>query len=133
MRAPARRPPPLRLRLDAPLVDRLPGTRREIAAWATDLGFGADFVDDLVLAAHEALANVADHAYPGGEGRAWLDLECVEHGVEVVVRDEGAWRAPPAEPGWRGRGLLIIRGLADHTDVRHDAGGTTVRMRWLPR
>lgn len=133
MRAPARRPPPLRLRLDAPLVDRLAGARREMTVWAADLDIGEDFVDDLVLAAHEALANVADHAYPDGRGEAWLDLECADHSVEVVVRDQGAWRTPPVEPGWRGRGLMIMQGLADHTDIQHGTTGTTVRMRWLLR
>jgi serine/threonine-protein kinase RsbW len=133
MRAPARRPPPLRLRLDAPLVERLAGVRYEMTKWATDLGLGPDLVDDLVLAAHEALANVVDHANPNGHGRAWLDLECTARSVEVQVRDRGVWKPPPADPGWRGRGLMIMQGLADHVEIRHDAAGTTVRMRWLLR
>jgi anti-sigma regulatory factor (Ser/Thr protein kinase) len=86
-----------------------------------------------VLAAHEALANVVDHAYPDGHGVAWLDLERAEHSVEVVVRDRGAWRAAPVDPGWRGRGLMIMEGLADHIEIQRGATGTTVRMRWLLR
>jgi serine/threonine-protein kinase RsbW len=135
MRAPARPPPPLRLRLAGdPLARQLGGARREVAHWAGQLGLPEEFTEDLVLATHEALANVADHAYPDGGGEARLDLECVGDVVEVVVRDRGAWRTPPTDPGWRGRGLTIIRGLADEVGVQHDGHGTTVRMRWrLPR
>jgi serine/threonine-protein kinase RsbW len=131
MRAPARPPPPLRLRLEGePLAPQLSGVRREVACWAGQLGMSEEFIEDLVLATHEALANVADHAYPDGNGEAWLDLECVGRAVEVVVRDRGEWRAPPTDTGWRGRGLMIIRGLADEVRVQHDGDGTTVRMRW---
>jgi anti-sigma regulatory factor (Ser/Thr protein kinase) len=131
MRAPARPPPPLRLRLvGEPLAPQLAGVRRDVAHWAGQLGLPEEFTEDLVLATHEALANVADHAYPDGTGEAWVDLECVGQVVEVVVRDRGEWRAPPTDTGWRGRGLIIIRGLADEVQVQHNGDGTTVRMRW---
>jgi serine/threonine-protein kinase RsbW len=113
-----------------PLARQLAGARREVAAWAGQLGLPEEFTEDLVLATHEALANVADHAYPNGDGEAWLDLQCIGGVVEVVVRDRGRWRTPPTDTGWRGRGLTIIRGLADEVLVQHDLRGTTVRMRW---
>jgi anti-sigma regulatory factor (Ser/Thr protein kinase) len=132
MRAPARPPPPLQLRLvGEQLAPQLAGVRRDVAHWAGQLGLPEEFTEDLVLATHEALANVADHAYPDGKGEAWVDLECAGHAIEVVVRDRGEWRTPPNDTGWRGRGLLIIRGLADEVQVQHDGDGTTVRMRWL--
>jgi serine/threonine-protein kinase RsbW len=128
MRAPAA---PLRLRLAGdPLSAQLPGARRELERWAESFGLPEPLVEDLVLAAHEALANVADHAYPQGGAEAWLDVECRDDVIEAVVRDRGAWRPPDADPGWRGRGLMIIRGLADGVDVHHDGTGTSVRMRW---
>jgi serine/threonine-protein kinase RsbW len=104
--------------------------RRCTSEWAAATGMAATLVDDLVLAAHEALANVSDHAYPDGTGDAWLDAECRAGEVVVVVRDQGRWRPPAADPGWRGRGLTIIRGLAEHVDVRRGTAGTTVEMRW---
>jgi serine/threonine-protein kinase RsbW len=131
MRAPARPPPPLRLELGGePLARQLSGVRRAVAEWAGQLELPEELVEDLVLATHEALANVADHAYPDGSGKAWLDLECVGDVLEVVVRDRGEWRAPPTDTGWRGRGLMIIRRLAGDVRVQHGRGGTTVRMRW---
>ena len=135
MPALARGPEPLRFRLAAPsLPAQLPTVRGRMAEWAEAVGLGADTVDDVVLATHEALANIADHAYPDGGGEAFVDAECQDGTAIVVVRDLGQWRAPRDDPGWRGRGLTIIYGLADHVEVRHGAGGTTVEMQWpLPQ
>ena len=130
MPALARSPGPLKLRLPAPsLPHRLRDIRAQVASWAGRLGLSADAVDDIVLATHEALANVADHAYPDGDGDAELDAACVDGEVRIVVRDHGSWRAP-RDPGWRGRGLMLIAGLAEHVDVHRAAAGTCVAMRW---
>lgn len=126
-----RGPRPLRLRLAAPsLPERLRDVRAQVARWAGRLGLPAEAVDDIVLATHEALANVADHAYPDGGGDAELDAACVHGEVRVVVRDHGSWRVPPRDPGWRGRGLVLIAGLAEHVDVHCAAAGTSIAMRW---
>ncbi|GAA1244985.1 ATP-binding protein [Pseudonocardia aurantiaca] len=131
MPALARGPEPLRLRLEAPsLPTQLSTVRGRMAAWAEAVGLGTDTVDDLVLATHEALANVADHAYPEGVGEAFVDAECRSGTVLVVVRDRGQWQPPPGDPGWRGRGLMIIHGLAERVEVRHGDAGTTVKMQW---
>jgi serine/threonine-protein kinase RsbW len=124
-------PAPLRMHLAArSLAERLSAVRAAVAAWATALGLAGDTVDDIVLATHEALANVADHAYPDGDGAAELEAACLGGEIRVVVRDTGRWRTPAGDPGWRGRGMLIINGLADHVDVRRADGGTTIAMRW---
>jgi serine/threonine-protein kinase RsbW len=131
MPALARGPEPLRLRLAArSLPAELGAVRGQMAMWAEAIGLGADTVDDVVLATHEALANVADHAYPDGSGYAFVDAECQNRTAVVMVRDSGRWKPPSADAGWRGRGLLIIRGLAQHVEVRHGDGGTTVEMQW---
>ncbi|WP_214404131.1 ATP-binding protein [Pseudonocardia lacus] len=132
MRAPVGRPPPLRLRLTGgSLAPQLSGARHEVERWAHQTGLDEPLVEDVVLAAYEALANVADHAYPGGAGDARLDVRRENGVLEATVSDEGRWRPPAGDPGWRGRGLVIIRGLADEVDVRHDETGTVVRMRWM--
>src|SRR2546421_1970448 len=124
-------PEPLRLHLAArSLPRRLRDVRAQVAAWAGRLGLSAEAVDDIVLATHEALANIADHAYPEGGGDAELDAACVDGEVRVVVRDHGRWRPAPPDPGWRGRGLVLIAGLAEHVDVRRAGAGTSVAMRW---
>jgi serine/threonine-protein kinase RsbW len=131
MPALARGPKPLRLRLAArSLPLRLSDVRARLAAWARGLGLSADAVDDIVLATHEALANIADHAYPDGAGDAELDAACVDGEIRVVVRDHGRWRPPVTGSGWRGRGLVLIRGLAEHVDVQRADAGTIIAMRW---
>ena len=131
MSALARGPKPLRLRLAAAsLPERLSEVRAQVAAWVGRFGLSGDTVDDIVLATHEALANVADHAYPDGSGDAELDAACENGEIRVVVRDHGRWQAPAGDPGWRGRGLVLIQGLAEHVDVQRAAAGTSVAMRW---
>ena len=131
MSALGRGPEPLRLRLAAPsLPARLSEVRARVAAWARRLGLSGDAVDDIVLATHEALANVADHAYPEGGGDAELDAACENGEIRVVVRDHGQWRPTVTDQGWRGRGLVLIRGLAEHVDVQRADAGTIVAMRW---
>jgi serine/threonine-protein kinase RsbW len=130
MPALARGPGSLRLRLPAPsLPHRLRDIRAQLASWAGRLGLSADAVDDIVLATHEALANVADHAYPDGDGEAELHASCVDGEIEVVVRDHGSWQAP-RDSGWRGRGLVLISGLAERVDVKRANPGTCIAMRW---
>jgi serine/threonine-protein kinase RsbW len=130
MSALARGPKPLRLRLAAAsLPERLAEVRAQVATWVGRFGLSGDTVDDIVLATHEALANVADHAYPDGDGEAELDASCVGGEVHVVVRDHGNWQAP-RDSGWRGRGLVLIAGLAERVDVQRAEAGTCIAMRW---
>ncbi|MEJ3652320.1 ATP-binding protein [Actinomycetes bacterium KLBMP 9759] len=113
------------------LVGDLADVRHRIAEWAAGLTSSQDVVEDVVLATNEALANVADHAYPDRVGDAWVELERRSAGeLVVVVADRGRWRPPPADPGFRGHGLTLIKGLADRVAIRHSPAGTTVEMVW---
>jgi serine/threonine-protein kinase RsbW len=122
----------LRLRLAGPsLHGQLRWVRLRVAEWAASVGMGQDGVDDLVLATYEALANVADHAYPDGPGDAWVEAGHAGPGeLTVVVSDRGRWRTPPADPGLRGRGMKLIAALADRVAVHRGASGTSVVMHW---
>ena len=54
--------------------------------------------------------------------------------VCVNVVDSGSWKTPPADPGTRGRGLLLIRTVSDHVDVIGTDDGTSVEMSFpLPK
>lgn len=132
---PALPPDQLRVRLTGPsMATQLSGVRHRVAEWTAAMGMTADVVDDVVLATHEALANVVDHAYPNGDGEAWLRAErCAPNELLVTVRDRGQWRTPPTDPGRRGHGLKIITALAERVEVHRDETGTTVEMRWRLR
>jgi serine/threonine-protein kinase RsbW len=110
---------------------RLTEVRKDIQEWARRASLPADLIEALALASYEAMANVADHAYAEGAPGSVSVLVSASPGVlDVLVADGGRWQAPDADPGFRGRGLLLIRGLADDVTVTSTENGTTVRMSW---
>lgn len=109
----------------------LVAVRHQLESWASTTGLSASAVADLVLSGYEALANAAEHAYPSVLGP--VDLVAVrttDGRVLVTVGDRGRWRPPPADPGFRGRGLLMIHALAHRVEVEQSPQGTTVYMEW---
>jgi anti-anti-sigma factor len=121
----------------APLAITLPAVpaslrplRRAITAWATAAGLPDAAVDDLQLAVGEAAANSAEHAYPDTPGTFDATLRRMASGeIAVRVRDRGHWRPAPADPGFRGRGLQVIRAIGHDVRVTTDSGGTEVVFR----
>lgn len=115
--------------------DRLPRLRHALARWAEGTGLSGEQVDALTLAADEAMSNVVSHAYEQHPGT--LDLRAThapDSGVTVVVRDRGRWRPVADDPGpLHGRGLLLIRALAQDVVIERGDDGTTVSMTWAPR
>ena len=127
-------PPPMVLEIDADPT-RLSPLRRRIGAWCETCGMGQDARSDLQLTVGEAVTNAIEHAYrggPGPEGAPGVALRlalCADGSVEVRVADRGRWRPPPADPGYRGRGIALIRELAEQLVVEPTAEGTVVRFR----
>ena len=89
---------------------------------------------DMVLTVAEALANSAEHAYDNcsgtGEMRVAILLDDADARVVIEISDHGTWtdRAQAPTNTSRGRGLLLMRALAD--DVTLDAGpdGTSIQL-----
>ena len=116
----------------APDPRRLGRMRRAVGAWLENAGVGEDDAMALVHAVGEAVTNAIEHAYPeppadgvGARVRAVLDDEGRMH---VTVADTGRWLPAPDDPGGRGRGLMMMRGLVEHVDVTAGPTGTTVTM-----
>jgi len=123
-------PEPLELRLPADPA-QLAGLRRAVLAWATDVGIAEDTLDDLQLAVGEAVANAVEHAYRDQTaGTCAVRLARRPDGaIEACIEDFGTWRPVPADSGFRGRGLLLIRRLAEDVTVEQSReGGTTIRF-----
>ena len=113
------------------IASRLGDVRRAITDWAERAGLPVELVDELTLASYEAMANAAEHAYAGvvpGPLSVLVRASVTE--LDVVVADQGKWRVPDAGDGFRGRGLVVIRGLATEVAVTTTEQGTTIRMRW---
>jgi anti-anti-sigma factor len=124
--------------MPAPLQRRSPAEpaqlavmRRAIRGWAAAAGLGEELSDDLLLAIGEAAANAVEHAYRDGASGDWY-YEVERNGdgsLAVVVQDWGSWRPPPADPGFRGRGVEFVRHLSDEVTFERGDTGTTVRFR----
>ena len=114
--------------------DAVPSLRRLLRTWIDETGLHPDLAEDVVLAVDEAVTNVVEHAYPRQCGEVRLRLvRSGPGGLEVTVEDDGTWRTPPEDPGFRGRGVQLIHGLADRARITHSPHGTTVSMCWDAR
>lgn len=105
--------------------------RADFQEWLRTLGAPAALVDDLALAVYEALANAVDHAYQPHHPHPVMHLQArVDHNqVLITIRDHGCWRPPPPKPGYRGRGLAMMRSLTTELDIHPTTHGTTVQLR----
>ncbi|HJU52627.1 MAG TPA: SpoIIE family protein phosphatase [Acidimicrobiia bacterium] len=102
--------------------------RRALALWLEHTDLDAGQRNDVLLVANEAAANAAEHAYGfDGQGVVHVRAEVRNRHMEISVRDAGTWRQPPVNSN-RGRGLNIIRALADDVVVSSSGSGTIVSM-----
>lgn len=113
-------------------------TRDEFARWLQDaLDLDARRSGDLVLAIYEALANIAEFAYLSAGFTGTMDVLAAydpqESALSVTVADRGLWRTSPPTPGdrHRGRGIALMKALADRASIQTSTDGTTVRLDWL--
>ncbi len=112
------------------IASTLPQVRQQLRDWARTAGLDAATLDDVGLATYEAMANVVDHAYdqPGG----LFDVHAYRRDglVTVTVTDHGRYKPPGGTQSLRGRGLLLIEGVAARFELIPLAVGTRVRMSW---
>jgi anti-sigma regulatory factor (Ser/Thr protein kinase) len=96
---------------------------------------------DLTLAVNEALANAAEHAYQGRSERGTVDVDAqydpAADTLTVTVEDHGQWQPTAQDSSFdagrcnpRGRGIPLMRTLADHTAIDSDSCGTRVCLTW---
>ncbi|WP_043726563.1 SpoIIE family protein phosphatase [Nocardia asiatica] len=124
------RQPPAPLRLDVPArADELAVLRRTLKGWLAAAAVPHDLAADLVAAANEACSNSIEHAYRNDDtGRVRLSATCDIDTVVIVVTDTGDWKPRASDPGYRGRGIDMMRALTEELDIDHSGPGTTVRM-----
>ena len=108
----------------------IPSLRRELTAFLGTTALADDAFYDLVLAASEAASNAVDHPQHPTEPFFDVVAEIDGETVTIVVRDHGRWLQPTPSP-FRGRGLAMMRALAD-TTVTAGPHGTVVTLRNRP-
>ena len=103
---------------------------RRVGRWLDAVPVDTQRHSDIVLAAYEALANCADHAYRDCEvtGAMTLEVTLDEETVRVCVTDGGRWVDPQTQQptNTRGRGLRLMQALCDDFTVNGTDDGTTV-------
>ena len=114
--------------------DSLVSLRSAVAAHASSLGLPDERVEHVVLVAYELASNAVRHG--GGRGR--LRLVADDGLVGCTVTDQGGGfrdaahaglvRPEPTASG--GRGLWLVRCIADTVDISSDETGTTAVARF---
>lgn len=124
----------LRVAADALTANRI---RVEFRNWLDrHFTLGAERFSDLVLAVSEALANAAEFAYTDTGDRGTMDVsaayDSASDTLAVTVNDRGRWRqrAGAARDLTRGRGIPLMRVLADEADIHGTQHGTQVTLTW---
>ncbi|CAM2745243.1 anti-sigma regulatory factor [Mycobacterium intermedium] len=117
-------------------------TRVEFRRWLDrHFTLGAERFSDLLLAVSEALSNAAEFAYAGSTQRGTMDVsanyDVDSDTLAVTVSDHGRWRQTvPAQATAtcdyqvRGRGIPLMRALADETTIDPTPHGTNVKLTW---
>jgi anti-sigma regulatory factor (Ser/Thr protein kinase) len=105
----------------------VPSLRRELSVFLDTVGLSDDELYDVILAVSEAATNAVEHAQHPAEPFFDVSAEVEDGEVTIVVQDHGGW-LPPGSSLYRGRGLAMMRVLAD-TTVEAGTHGTTVTIR----
>lgn len=112
--------------------------RTELAAWLGSRGFlDGERICDVVLAVYEALANAVEASAVCGSATTMSVVHTVEQQrLTVSVVDRGRWRPrsprpdPAGDGALRGRGIALMRALADHVRIDINDAATTVTLTW---
>jgi anti-anti-sigma factor len=121
-------PEPMTMTVRA-VPDQLGVVRRHFSGWLHEFRAGGDDVVALELSVVEAVTNSIEHAFNGMPGTVHVSAALRHDGVvEVVVDDNGRWKPPAEDPGFRGRGLVMMREFSDELLLRATEHGTTVEI-----
>lgn len=113
-----------------PITRELRRVREAVQEQAAALGLSRLRTADLLVAVNEAATNSLVHGAPPAVLRVWRDgddLVC-EISDAGLITDPLVGRQRPDTAQEGGRGLWLIHQLCDLSQLRSDAGGTTLRL-----
>jgi anti-sigma regulatory factor (Ser/Thr protein kinase) len=108
--------------------DDLAAVRAFVRSCSSALGLAARRVELLALAVSELATNTLQHTSGGGRVRVWADAGQLVCDVADAGPDRSFGEMPAAHAA-RGRGLAIVRRIADEVAAIAGPDGTTVRIR----
>jgi PAS domain S-box-containing protein len=108
-------------------LGELRALRELLRRWAHHVGLDDTIAGDVVLVTSEAAANAIEHAHSLADPVFTVTVDALDDAVDVQVRDYGQWHDPL--PDHDGRGLLVMRALADDLTIDCRRDGTVVRFR----
>lgn len=127
----------LRARFDADPVAAAQ-MRSELRNWLQHHFAAVDErINDVLLAVYEAIANAVEFAYLGRAETGSVELSATRESdcLTATVSDQGTWHWPTADPKdpsptSRGRGIPLMKSLADEAKIHTSNTGTRVRLVW---
>jgi serine/threonine-protein kinase RsbW len=103
--------------------------RAALAEFAVNAGAADAQVDNVRLAASEAVTNAVLHAYRGTPGQIHVTAALAGRELWILVADEGGGMQPRADRPGLGLGLGLISQVCDDMAiVPRSSGGTEVRI-----
>lgn len=103
----------------------LRGLRHALSAWLSANGVADAVIWNVLLASNEAAANAVLH---GGGSHTFDVAADVDGDVCVTVSDHGRWLPEAYIDDERGRGLLMMRALAQNVSIERTSSGTSVSL-----
>jgi serine/threonine-protein kinase RsbW len=109
--------------------------RSRLRHWLSGMEWPTDEADDVIYAVSEAVTNAAEHAYVHAEIDGAITVNAhhelvdqTRRRVVVTVSDRGRWRPGPVDPGFRGRGITMMRAFTEALHIDAGPDGTRVQM-----
>ncbi len=107
-------------------------SRHQLARWLSDVDVVEPRTQDILLAVSEAVTNAIEHGSRCDASKlVSVQASVRDQGVTAKISDSGRWidSTPRADiPSHRGRGLLLMNGLADSVSIARTAEGTHITM-----
>jgi anti-sigma regulatory factor (Ser/Thr protein kinase) len=115
-----------RLSVRLPTEPRILGQfRQTLRRWLQENSVPESDALDVLVACGEACNNAIEHGSAARNGSFEVEAH-VDGDLDIVVRNEGTWRAPRDDGG--GRGLPVMEGLMDDVKIDRSSGTIEVRL-----